>query len=226
MPVLRFPDPRDADEDGLLALGGDLHPESLRMAYGQGIFPWPHQGMPLLWFSPPMRAVLDFSDLHVPKSLAKERRKGRFTFTIDAAFERVIRSCRRSPRPEQEGTWITAEMVRAYVLLHRLGDAHSVEAWDEDGELVGGLYGVDAGGAFAGESMFFVQPYASKLCLLHLIDHLAAQGVDWLDIQMMTPHFAALGAKEIDREAFLARLARERARGLRLFDPVDPIGLP
>jgi leucyl/phenylalanyl-tRNA--protein transferase len=219
MPVLRFPDPRDADEDGLLALGGDLHPETLRMAYRQGIFPWPHDDLPLLWFSPPRRAILSFDRLHVPKSLAKERRKERFTFTIDRAFERVITSCRRAPRPDQEGTWITPEMVRAYVQLHRLGDAHSVEAWDENGELAGGLYGVDVGGVFAGESMFYRQPYASKLCLLHLIDHLTERGSTWIDIQMMTAHFQALGAHEVPRERFLAMLAEGQKEGRALFGP-------
>jgi leucyl/phenylalanyl-tRNA--protein transferase len=218
MPVLAFPDPRHATREGIVAIGGDLHPDTLRLAYRQGIFPWPHEGMPLLWFSPPRRAILDFADLHIPERLARERRKSRLTFTIDLAFERVIRHCRSAPRPGQDGTWITEEMTHAYETFHQQGMAHSVEAWDENGELAGGLYGVDAGGVFAGESMFYLRPNASKLSLLFLIDHLKARGADWIDIQMMTPHFQALGAKEISRADFLKRLKATQARNLVLFD--------
>jgi leucyl/phenylalanyl-tRNA--protein transferase len=218
MPVARFPDPRTASPEGIVALGGDLHPETLRLAYGQGIFPWPHQGLPLLWFCPPKRAILDFQSLHVPRSLAKARRKARLHFSIDCAFDAVIHACRTAPRPGQEGTWITPAMMRAYKTLHREGDAHSVEAWDEVGNLVGGLYGVDAGGAFSGESMFHHVPNASKLALLFLVDHLRKQGADFIDIQQLTPHMQLLGAVEIPRDAFLARLKRARERHLHLFD--------
>ena len=218
MPILQFPDPRETGPEGVVAAGGDLHPDSLRLAYRQGIFPWPHPGLPLLWFCPPRRAILDFSRLHVGHRLARIRRTSRLTFTRDAAFERVIAACRGAKRPGQAGTWITPAMERAYCRLHRDGDAHSVEAWDENGQLVGGVYGVDAGGAFGGESMFHTQPNASKLALLFLVDHLAARGADFMDIQMLTPHMEALGAVEIPRDEFLARLRKIRASGRSLFD--------
>ncbi len=221
MPVRRFPDPRSATRDGLVAVGGDLHPDSLRLAYGQGIFPWPARGLPLLWFSPPERGVLDFAELHVPRSLERARRQSPYRLTVDADFAGVIRGCARTPRPGQDGTWITGDIVEAYVRLHRLGRAHSVEAWDGT-RLAGGIYGVDVDGAFAAESMFYRQPNASKLALLHLVAHLAARGLDWLDIQVLTPHMARLGARAVPRERFLARLAATRARGLRLFDAPAP----
>jgi leucyl/phenylalanyl-tRNA--protein transferase len=173
-------------------------------------------GYPLLWFSPPERGLLFFEGLHVPRSLARARRRTRLTFTIDRAFERVIRACADVERAHEEGTWIKPWMIRGYCEFHRLGGAHSVEAW-EDGELVGGLYGVDAGGAFAGESMFHLRPNASKLALLFLIDQLRVRGLDWLDIQVMTPHMEALGARLIPREEFLQLLARTQRRGLKLF---------
>ncbi|HVF45358.1 MAG TPA: leucyl/phenylalanyl-tRNA--protein transferase [Pyrinomonadaceae bacterium] len=214
--VEHFPDPREATPDGVVAVGGRPEPALLEEAYGRGIFPWPVEGYPLLWFSPPERGILFFDDLHVPRSLARERARTRLTFTVDRAFERVIRACRTVVRAHEQGTWITPEMVRGYCEFHRAGRAHSVEAW-EGGELVGGLYGVDAGGAFAGESMFHLRPNASKLALLHLIEHLGARGLSWLDIQVMTPHMEALGARLVPREEFLTMLARERRRGLKLF---------
>jgi leucyl/phenylalanyl-tRNA--protein transferase len=216
MPVVRFPDPRNANEDGLLAMGGDLHPSTLLEAYRQGIFPWPVEGYPLLWFSPPERAILNFQDLHVPRRLARIGQQQPFRLTIDQAFARVIRACAKVERPEQDGTWITSGIVDAYCEFHRRGHAHSVEAWEGD-ELVGGLYGVDADGAFAGESMFYLRPNASKLALLHLVEHLRSRGLDWIDIQVITPHMQALGAKAIPREAFLQKLAATRARKLNLF---------
>ena len=216
MALIRFPDPRGAGDDGLVAVGGNLRPETLLAAYRQGIFPWPIEGWPLTWFSPKRRAVLLFDELHLPRSLARERRRAKFQFTTDRNFRGVIESCARVYRPHERGTWITPEMVEAYCELHARGHAHSVEAW-EGGRLVGGLYGVDAGGAFAGESMFHTRPNASKLALLFLVDHLRARGLDWLDIQVMTPHMEALGAREIDRESFLEKLSEALRRGLRLF---------
>ncbi len=212
----RFPDPREATEDGVVAVGGRPEPALLEEAYARGIFPWPVDGYPLLWFSPPERGVLFFEELHVPRSLARERKRTRLQFTIDRAFERVIRACADVERAHERGTWIKPWMIRGYCEFHRRGRAHSVEAW-ADGELVGGLYGVDAGGAFAGESMFYLRPNASKLALLFLIEHLRARGLDWLDIQVMTPHMQSLGAKNVPRETFLRKLAATRARGLRLF---------
>lgn len=214
--LIDFPDPRSAGADGIVGVGGSLDWRNLVEAYSRGIFPWPMEGWPLPWFCPKRRGILVFSELHVPRSLAKARRRGEYRITIDTAFRAVIEACSELPRPGQGGTWITAEMIDAYTELHRRGHAHSVEVWLDE-ELAGGLYGVDAGGAFAGESMFFLAPNASKLALLHLIDHLAERGLDWIDIQMVTPHMEALGAREESRDKFLKRLAATQARGLRLF---------
>lgn len=216
MPVARFPDPSTADEQGLVAIGGDLHPETLLLAYRSGIFPWPVEDLPMLWFSPPQRALLQFDELHLSRSLRRALRQSSFVLTFDRAFERVIRACADVPRPGQEGTWITPPMLKAYVGLHQLGIAHSVEAWNGS-ELVGGLYGVAVDGMFAAESMFYRLPNASKMALLHLVEHLRGCGLDWIDIQMMTPHMRRLGAVSIPRAQFLEKLAATRARRLRLF---------
>jgi leucyl/phenylalanyl-tRNA--protein transferase len=216
MAIIQFPDPRTASPEGIVAIGGDLHPESILAAYRQGIFPWPVEKLPLLWFSPPERGVLEFREMHLPRSLRRARGAAKFDFTIDRAFAPVIAACAESPRPGQHGTWITPAVVAAYTRLHRLGIAHSVEAW-RDGRLVGGVYGVDIDGAFAAESMFYVEDNASKLAFLHLVDHLAARGLDWIDIQTLTPHMERLGAKAVGREIFLSRLQQTRRRGLHLF---------
>jgi leucyl/phenylalanyl-tRNA--protein transferase len=210
-----FPDPRYAPSD-VVAMGEDLRVETLREAYRKGIFPWPHDGVPLPWFSPRRRAVIFFDELHVSRSLQKAARKAPFTFTVDMAFGDVIRHCARVPRPEQDGTWIGPNIIAAYTRFHSAGDAHSVEVWDGY-ELVGGLYGIDAGGVFTGESMFHLRPNASKLALLFLIDHLQARGAAFLDCQVMTPHMEALGAREITRGRFLDLLAHAQAGGLTLF---------
>ncbi len=216
MALKLFPDPREATPDGIVAVGGRPEPALLAEAYEHGIFPWPVEGYPLLWFSPPERGLLFFRELHVPRSLARERRRTRLQFTIDRAFERVIRACASVERAHERGTWITRDMIRGYCEFHRRGRAHSVEAW-EGGELVGGVYGVDAGGAFAGESMFRLRPNASKLALLFLIDHLRGRGLEWLDIQVLTPHMEALGARLVPREEFLSLLSRTQDRNLKLF---------
>jgi leucyl/phenylalanyl-tRNA--protein transferase len=202
--------------DDIVALGGDLEPETLRQAYRNGVFPWPADDLPLLWFCPRERAILEFASIHVGRSLARARRRSRLRFTIDAAFSDVITRCASEPRPGQDGTWITNEMLRAYVRLHALGVAHSVEAWLGD-RLVGGIYGVDTDGAFSAESMFYHEPYASRLALLHLVDHLASRGAEWIDIQVMTPHMERLGARNVTRREFLELLRRTRQRGLLLF---------
>ncbi|HKP72319.1 MAG TPA: leucyl/phenylalanyl-tRNA--protein transferase, partial [Pyrinomonadaceae bacterium] len=193
MSLIDFPDPRDAPFGDIVAVGGNLQTCNLLNAYARGIFPWPVEGWPLTWFSPQERAILEFADLNVPRSLAKVRRRAPYRITIDRAFGQVILTCARIKRTHEVGTWITPQIVRAYTELHALGHAHSVEAWEGDA-LVGGLYGVDAGGAFAGESMFYLRPNASKLALLFLVEHLRARGATWLDCQVMTPHMAALGA--------------------------------
>src|SRR4051794_17207354 len=162
MPVLRFPDPSKAGPEGILAIGGDLHPDSLLLAYRQGIFPWPIERLPLAWFCPPERAILRFADLRVPRRLARLARQGRFRLTVDTAFDAVIAACAARHRRREGGTWITPAIRRAYQEFHRLGHAHSAEAWEGE-ELVGGIYGVEVDGAFAGESMFYLRPNASKL---------------------------------------------------------------
>ena len=211
----RFPDPRYARSD-IVAVGGDLNVETLRDAYRHGIFPWPHQSLPLPWFSPRRRAVILFNQLHIGRSTQKTARSAPYTFTIDRAFEDVIEACSKSPRPDQDGTWIEPEIINAYIALHHAGDAHSVEAW-QDGALAGGLYGVDSGGVFTGESMFHRAPNASKLALLFLIEHVRERGATWLDCQVMTPHMEAIGAGEIARARFLDLLADAQASGVRLF---------
>jgi leucyl/phenylalanyl-tRNA--protein transferase len=211
----RFPDPRYARGD-VVALGDDLSVDTLRDAYRSGIFPWPHEELPLPWFSPRRRTVILFDELHAGRSLRKAAKRSAFRFTIDTAFADVIRACSDSERPEQDGTWISDDIIAAYTRLHHAGDAHSVEVWDGD-ELAGGLYGVDAGGVFTGESMFHRRPDASKLALLFLVDHLRARGATWLDCQVMTPHMEALGARQIPRGRFLDMLAATQARGLKIF---------
>ena len=214
-----FISPRLAGTAEVVGVGGDLTVQTLLRAYGQGIFPWPVPGYPLLWFCPPQRAVLDFDALHVPKRLARLRRRTSLTFTIDNAFEQVIAACRQASRPAQDGTWITPSMLHAYIALHSARYAHSVEAWNDSGALVGGLYGVYVGGVFSGESMFHQEPNASKLALLFLIDHLRSMGLTWMDIQVITPHLAVLGAHEIPRDLFLDRLELQKAGTLIDFWP-------
>lgn len=227
-----FPDPRSYDfpewalyreyfykADEIVSFGEPLTVENVKEAYKKGIFPWYIEGVPLPWFCPKKRATLEFSEVHVGRSLAKERRKSKFTFTIDDDFQGVISGCAESKRDGQSGgTWITDDFIRVYTELQREGIVHSVEAWDADGNLAGGLYGVDAGGVFCGESMFFRQPNASKLALLYLIDHLSSRGSTWLDAQVMTDHMRVLGANDIDRDDFLAKLKETQRLKLRLFD--------
>ena len=203
----------------IVSFGAELTVANLRTAYRSGIFPWHIEGLPLPWYCPEKRAILEFSELHIPKSLEKERRKGKFHYTIDKDFRSVIEACSATRRAGEAGTWITADFIRAYLQLHHAGMAHSVEVWDEHGSLVGGLYGVDAGGVFCGESMFHRQSNASKLALLYLIDHLSARGATWLDAQVMTPHLKALGAREIPRREFLKKLGATQQLRLGLFDP-------
>ena len=219
MPIRKFPDPRKADdEDGLVAVGGDLSVPSLLLAYRKGIFPWPAEGLPLLWFCPPQRAILRLEELHVPRSLERSRKKALregWRFSIDLDFAAVVEACSAIPRPGQPGTWILPEMKEAYLELHRAGYAHSVEAW-RGTELVGGLYGVSVDGIFAGESMFHRESDASKLALLHLLEVLGSRGCDWIDIQMMTPHMAMLGARQLRRDEFLDLLERSLKSEVRL----------
>jgi leucyl/phenylalanyl-tRNA--protein transferase len=200
-----FPDPVEADPDGLLAIGGDLSPQRLVAAYAHGIFPWYSKGSPILWWSPDPRLVLFPQNLHVPASLKRTLNSGCFRFTFDQAFGQVIRACATAPRPDQDGTWILPEMVQAYEALHALGIAHSAEAW-LDGELAGGVYGVALGSAFFGESMFCAVSNASKALFATLVRWLGAQGCTLIDCQQTTAHLLRFGAQEIPRREFLARL--------------------
>jgi leucyl/phenylalanyl-tRNA--protein transferase len=221
MPITRFPDPRLATRDGIVAFGDDLHPDSLILAYRSGIFPWPIEGLPLPWFCPPRRAILEFRSIHISRSLRRARRLTKLRLSVDNAFEKVIDACAHTSRldkrtGEEAGTWITPEMIAAYTRLHQLGYAHSAEAWEGD-NLVAGLYGVSVAGTFSAESMFHIAPDASKLALLHLTDHLASHGLEWMDVQVMSPHLKALGARAISRDEFLALLKATQAKGLALF---------
>ena len=230
MPTSAFPDPRTFEYPEWVAIGNyfyrshdvisfgtPLTVENVREAYLKGIFPWNSEGIPLPWHCPEERAILEFEDLTIPRSLEKIRRNTDLTFTINKDFRRVIHECALAYRPGQGGTWISPEFELVYGELHDQGMAHSVEAWNPDGSLVGGLYGVDAGGVFCGESMFYKAPNASKLALLFLIDHLRERGSTWLDCQVMTPHMEALGAKEIDRKDFLDRLKETQKLHLEIF---------
>src|SRR5262245_32597153 len=205
---LWLPRPELADESGILAVGGDLRPERLLLAYSHGIFPWYEEGLPILWHSPDPRWVIELPRLHVPRSLRKAR--GRYEVRFDSAFRAVMEACALTKRPRQESTWITAEVVEAYCELHRLGLAHSAESRDE-GELAGGLYGVALGGVFFGESMFTRKADASKLAFMTLCERLPAFGIDLIDCQVHTEHMARFGAEGWARERFLQALA-ERMR--------------
>lgn len=202
-----FPPPDHAEEEGLLAIGGDLSPERLIAAYAAGIFPWPHRGMPLLWFSPDPRMVLFAGELKVSRSLRQVLQRGRFEIRLDTAFEQVMQGCAKSRRKGVRGTWITRAMIDAYTRLYELGFAHSAEAW-QDGNLVGGLYGVSIGRAFFGESMFAAKPDASKAAFATLVGQLARWGFEWVDCQTHTDHLASFGARLIPRAEFLGLLAQ------------------
>jgi leucyl/phenylalanyl-tRNA---protein transferase len=201
---LAFPPPNLA-EDGLLAVGGDLRPERLVLAYTRGIFPWYEDGLPILWHSPDPRMVLEPERLRVPRSLRKTVRKRLYRITYDRAFRDVMEACATAPRAGQDGTWITREMVAAYTRLHDLGLAHSVEAW-RGRDLVGGLYGVSLGAVFFGESMFARAPDASKVAFVTVVQELRARGITLIDCQVYTPHLARFGAEEWPRERYLAVL--------------------
>ncbi len=208
---LSFPSPDFARRDGLLAVGGDLSPERLVLAYSNGIFPWFSAGEPILWWSPPVRPVLAPGEIHVGRSLAKTMRKAPYVLTFDTAFREVIAACASAPRPGQRGTWITREMQAAYAVLHERGIVHSAEAW-LDGQLVGGLYGVALGGVFFGESMFARAPDASKIAFVTLCRHLQAWGFGLIDSQVTNEHTERFGTHEIPRAAFLRQVRLEQQK--------------
>ena len=224
---LKFPNPNNADADGLVAYGGDLSPRRLLAAYAQGLFPWPHGAdLPLLWFSPDPRTVLVPADLHVSRSLRKTLRQGPCTVRFDTAFDRVVRACATTRRSDQEGTWITPAMRHAYGVLHQLGFAHSAEAWLE-GRLVGGVYGVSIGAGFFAESMFTHLSNAAKVAFVHLVRQLEAWGFHFVDCQMYSDHVKHFGAVPWQRAYFLNALSGALRQPTRrgpwaLADPLDP----
>jgi len=204
--MIQFPDPRHTTPEGIVAIGGNLEVETLKSAYKKGIFPWPQEGYPLLWFSPDPRGVLDFADLHVPTSLQKFKKKAaHWKYTFNQAFPQVIEQCQLQKRPKQSGTWILPEMKKAYIEFFKAGFVKSLECWDGD-QLIGGIYGVEINNVFSGESMFFQKQNASKMCLWRMIEHQKSLGRSWMDIQMITPVTEAFGGKYIPREEFLTRI--------------------
>lgn len=220
MPVFRlgdalvFPDPALADDDGLLAQGGDLRPERLLLAYRNGIFPWYSEGRPILWWSPSPRFALLPEALHVGRSLRKSIARAPFRLTLDTAFEEVMRRCGRAPRPGQHGTWITRAMLAAYAELHRMGVAHSVEAWAGE-RLVGGLYGVALGGVYFGESMFADVDDASKIAFVALVEQLQRWQFELIDCQVHTHHLERFGARMFSRPEWDERLQHALQRPTR-----------
>ena len=207
-----FPPIEEANEDGLVAVGGDLEIDTLMEAYTHGIFPWPLSTYPLnadlpnTWFSPDPRGILEYKNLHVSKSLIKFLKKTPYHVTFNKAFSDVIVQCAKTPRKDQPGTWITPDIMRAYIRMFEAGYAYSVDVWDEDEMLVGGLYGVSIGTFVSGESMFTLEDNASKQGLYTLMNHLHEKGIEWLDTQMVTPAVEQMGGRYIPRSYFKAKL--------------------
>jgi leucyl/phenylalanyl-tRNA--protein transferase len=215
----QFPDPRGAlkEPDGLLAVGGNLQPQTLLSAYRSGIFPWYQDDDPILWWSPASRCLLPPLDLHCSKSLRKTLRRNDYQVTLNQAFGEVIEAC-SEPRDEDGGTWITEEMMAAYRQLNDLGQAHSVEVWFEE-QLIGGLYGVAVGSLFCGESMFSRRASASKIAMAHLCRWGLESGLQLIDCQLVNPHLVSLGAVSIPRSSFLTQLSEYRDRKLNWPSP-------
>jgi leucyl/phenylalanyl-tRNA--protein transferase len=203
---LIFPPPHLAEPDGLLALGGDLSPQRLLLAYQNGIFPW-YEGKDILWWCPDPRFVLFPAKLKIHKSIKPLLKRKEFEFTINKAFPEVIRQCKKIVRPGQDGTWITNEVERAYIKMHELGYAVSAEVWKE-GELVGGLYGMRLGKVFFGESMFSKLSHASRYAFISYVEQLKSEGVELIDCQVYTEYLESMGAEMIDRKDFLSLIAR------------------
>ncbi|MBX3462208.1 MAG: leucyl/phenylalanyl-tRNA--protein transferase [Planctomycetes bacterium] len=218
----RFPDPNLYDRDGLVAIGGDLGSARLLAAYRSGVFPWYGEGYVPMWWSPDPRALLSPAALHVGRSLRRVLARGGFELTWNRCFSRVMTECGRR-RPE--GTWVIPEMIAAYTRLHERGHAHSLEVW-QDGELVGGTYGVQVGALFAAESKFHRRPDMSKVALVALVGSVFAAGIELFDVQFTTPHLLGLGAFEVPRAQYLARLASARERLVDLRRLVPRIVLP
>jgi len=218
MTILQFPPLEMATPEGILAVGGDLEVASLLLAYQNGIFPWPTEDFPLLWFAPPERAILEFDEINIPRRLRQDLKKTNFHFRVDGDFSAVIHACARGKTRKIGGTWITDELLKAYLRFHKRGYAHSFECYNMKDVLVGGLYGVSLGGMFAGESMFYLESGASKATLLFAVKYLKERGATWMDVQTMSPLLKNLGAKEIPRPEFMKKLRKALKKG-----PLFPI---
>ena len=205
--ALYFPPVEMATTEGILAIGGDLSPERLLLAYRSGIFPWFEEDEPILWWSPDPRMVLFLDELLVSKSMRNVRNRNTFTVTFNENFREVISNCQQIKRDGQRGTWITDEMVEAYCKLHELGYAKSVEVW-QNKKLIGGLYGIDIGDVFCGESMFSEVSNASKVAFIHLVNHLKSENYQLLDCQVYNAHLESLGCREINRAHFIKIIKR------------------
>lgn len=221
-PRLSFPEiPIRGDLGDVVALGGELTMENLREAYSKGIFPWPHEGYPMLWFSPERRGVLFLEELYISRTNKKSLLRNPFEFSANQAFDRVIFECQKQTRPGQQGTWITPEVSKAYIEFHHESYAHSIEVW-EGRELVGGLYGVFCEGLFSAESMFFKKTNASKLGFIKLALFLKDKGFSFIDVQMVTEVSESFGAKYIGRSEFYLNLDQQKKRlGLRRWDNLE-----
>ncbi|MDX8395034.1 MAG: leucyl/phenylalanyl-tRNA--protein transferase [Mariprofundaceae bacterium] len=203
--MIEFPNPEKANEDGLLAIGGDLEPQTLLNAYVQGVFPWYSEGQPVLWWSPDPRMVLFSNEFYCSKRLARRLKQPQYRFSWDEAFDQVVQHCAEIPRKGESGTWILPEMITAYCRLHEMGHAHSVEVWQGD-ELIGGVYGVLQNRIFFAESMFSTQCDGSKMALAKLIERAQIEQWKMIDTQFYTAHLESLGAREISRAYFIAQL--------------------
>ena len=210
MSAVNFPDPRGPTNEGVIAIGGKLGVDVLVQSYDMGIFPWPHDGYPMLWFCPDQRGVIDFKDVKPARSFLKWYRKHRadFTITYNTNFSAVIENCKTQIRPDQAGTWISHQMQKAYTQMHFAGHAISLEVWQKD-ELVGGIYAVQSQTYFSCESMFFKISNASKLALYELIFYLQSLGHTWMDVQMVTSVCESFGGKLISKNEFLDRIRKK-----------------
>lgn len=211
--MIKFPDPNVfTGMDGIVYVGGTLETENLFRAYSKGIFPWPIEDLPMLWHCPDRRGILEFKDLHIPKSLKRVLNSDKYSVRFNTEFEIVIRKCSEAKRKGQDSTWILPHMVDAYIEFHKEGYAHSVECFNQDDQLVGGLYGVYVKGVFSGESMFFDESNAGKVCLVRLVERLRQFGMQWIDIQMVTAASEQFGGKYVRKSVFLKKLREAQTR--------------
>lgn len=225
MAIIEFPPVESADEEGLLAIGGDLEVVSLLKAYSEGIFPWPiSEDYPLAWFSPNPRGILRYEDLKISKSLKKLIKQKKFEVRFNQNFEAVIKACSHSKnRKGQTSTWITNEIINGYIDLHQAGFAYSAETYNSSNQLVGGVYGVALEGFVSGESMFYLESNASKVALIAIMEHLKTLGINWMDTQMTTPVVENLGGREIERTQFLKLLKESLKLDLSAFNEDQPV---